>query len=98
MDLNKFDEIIERSDALKVYCNRYIRLNDSHRTYYFMKMLQVMIKYSFDPVKTEQIARKFYEQLINRKAGKSLEEMEVIPFDILWTHILQKLKEQARDQ
>ena len=94
INAGKFDEIVEKDDALRIYCQRYIRLKDNSRTYYFMKMLQVMIKYSFEPEKTELIARKYFNHLTDTKrAGKSLEELEVIPFDVLWLTILEKLRE-----
>jgi len=98
INAGRFDDIVEKDDALKIYCQRYIRLKDNSRTYYFMKMLQVMIKYSFDADKTEQIAQKYFNHLRDpRQVGKSLEELEVIPFDVLWIAILEKLKEAEQD-
>ena len=96
LNLGRYDDILEKSDALNIYCRRYIRIKDKYRTYYFMKMLQVMIKYSFDAKKTEQIAQKFLDAMSSKgKKKRPLEEMEVIPYETLWCLILDRLQSSA---
>jgi hypothetical protein len=100
INLGKYNDLMAMEDGLTAYCNRHLRKSKNHRSYYFMKMILVLIKYYMDPDKSEQIAAKF---LARMRAGKikeqSTEEMEVIPYESLWALLLQRLaeKEQMRD-
>lgn len=93
LKIGDYDKIIERADALKLYASRYIKKEKNPRSYYFIKMLLVMIQYEFNPKKTEQIANKFYIKLKESQLGmqSELESLEVIPYDLLWPEILKKL-------
>ncbi|HEX5002205.1 MAG TPA: hypothetical protein VFW78_06895 [Bacteroidia bacterium] len=89
-----YESVVMRSDSLKLYAARYIKKEKSPRSYYFLKMLQVMIKYDFDPVKTEKIAAKFFDKLKATRLGEQneLETLEVIPYDLLWPKLLDQLR------
>jgi hypothetical protein len=92
-----YDKILSRAESLKVYISRHVKRENSPRTYYFLKMLLVMIKYEFDPEKTEKIAQKFFDRMQERGGNREIEEMEVIPYDILWPQVLQMLKDQEHE-
>ncbi len=89
-----FDRVMDRYESLKSYARRYIKKDRSPRSYYFVKMLLAMIKYDFDPVKTEAIAAKHFEKLRQSRIGNQgeLETLEVIPYDVLWPDLLKKLR------
>jgi len=93
LKIGDYEKIVERAEALKLYANRYIKKEKNPRSYYFIKMLLVMIQYDFDPKKTEQIANKFFIKLKESQLGmqSELESLEVIPYDLLWPEILKKL-------
>lgn len=92
-----YDKILSRAESLKVYISRHVKRENSPRTYYFLKMLQVMIKYEFDPEKTEKIAQKFFDRMQEKGGNREIEEMEVIPYDILWPQVLKMLSEQEHE-
>jgi hypothetical protein len=55
-------------------------------------MLQVMIRYDFDPAKTSQIADKFFIKM--KQSGQaSPETSEIIPYEWLWTDLMLRLRE-----
>jgi hypothetical protein len=89
-----YSRVMDRAEPLKLYASRHIRKEKNPRSYYFIKMLLVMIKYDFDPLKSEQIARKFYIKLKSLQSGgvSEIETLEVIPYDVLWPQILEILK------
>ncbi len=95
LKIGDYSKIVERAEALKLYANRYIKKEKNPRSYYFIKMLLVMIQYDFEPKKTEQIAGKFFEKLKSSQLGmqSELESLEVIPYDLLWPEILRKLND-----
>ncbi len=51
--------VVDREESLKTYLSRYVKKDKHARSYYFVKMLQVMIRYEFDPFKTSQIWKSF---------------------------------------
>lgn len=53
-----------------------------------------MIQYDFEPKKTAQISQKFFVKLKESHLGEQseLETLEVIPYDLLWPEILEKLE------
>lgn len=93
VNMGDYLKIVDRAESLKLYASRYIKKERNPRSYYFIKMLLVMIAYDFDPKKTEQIANKFFVKLKESHLGKQseLETLEVIPYDVLWPDILAKL-------
>jgi hypothetical protein len=93
LKIGDYSGIVNKAEALKLYTARYIRKEKNPRSYYFMKMIQVMIRYDFDPVKTEQIAQKFFVKLQESHLGEQseLETLEVIPYDLLWPQVVEML-------
>ncbi len=94
LKIGDYSGIVNKAEALKLYTARYIRKEKNPRSYYFMKMIQVMIRYDFDPVKTEQIAQKFFVKLQESQLGEQseLETLEVIPYDQLWPQVIEMLE------
>ena len=96
VNMGDYLKIVDRAESLKLYASRYIKKERNPRSYYFIKMLLVMVAYDFEPKKTAQIANKFFVKLKESHLGKQsdLETLEVIPYDILWPDILAKLARQ----
>jgi len=89
---NELHRVVDREESLKVYLSRYIQKDKHARSYYFLKMLQVMIRYDFDPAKTSQIADKFFIKM--KQSGQaSPETSEIIPYEWLWTDLMLRLRE-----
>lgn len=95
---NEFHRVIDRAESLKVYLSRHVKKEKHTRSYYFLKMLQVMIRYEFDPVKTSQIADKFLAKM-KQSGPASPESSEVIPYEWLWADLMLRLREhQSQNQ
>lgn len=94
LKIGDYSKLVDRSEALKLYSSRYIRKEKNPRSFYFIKMIQVMIRYDFDPVKTEQVSNKFFQKLQEAQLGEQneLETLEVIPYDLLWPDIIRMLR------
>ncbi len=92
--MGDYDKVMDKFNSLKAYASRFVNINRNPRSFYFVKMLMTMLKYDFDPGKTESIAKKFFGKLQKTTMGNQseIETLEVIPYDILWTDILVKLK------
>ncbi len=94
LDQNDFGEIINRMEALKAYRSRYLTMKKNRRSALFFKLLLVMEANSFDYKRTKQKGEKYYQQLLVTAPGSEefSETLQVLPFDWLWLHVLEKLK------
>lgn len=97
-EIEDLDKLINIEEPFRVYVARYVSRKNNLRSYYFAKLLLVLFKYNFDPIKSEQIGKKFLERLnkISSSYNGNLESIEVIPYDSLWTLLLKKLKEKDK--
>jgi hypothetical protein len=91
--MGDFDKVMDKFHPLKSYSGRYVSKSRNPRSFYFVKMLLLMVKYDFVPVKTKSITNKFFVKLKQAKLGNQgeLETLEVIPYDILWEDLMIKL-------
>ena len=96
IEIDDLDKLINIAEPFRAYVARYVSRKNNLRSYYFSKLLLVLFKYNFDPIKSEQIGKKFLERLnnINSYYQGDLESIEVIPYDQLWELLLKKLKEK----
>jgi hypothetical protein len=96
--MGDFEKVMDKFNSLKSYSGRYVSKTRNPRSFYFVKMLLLMVKYDFDPQKTNSIANKFFVKLRQSTIGNQgeLETLEVIPYDILWEDLIAKLEEIHR--
>ncbi len=90
----RFGEIIDRMDSLKVYHSRHLKREEDRRSKLFIKMLLIMEKNSFDYSRVKPKTDKYYQQLVGAKfmyEGTAL-DAEVIPYEELWRIVLMELK------
>lgn len=97
LERGQFDDITSRTDALRVYSSRYLRKDDSYRSQLFIRMLLVMESKSFDYNKTVVATQGYQSRLLATAKGKqgTLDDTEIIPFELLWEHILLRLERGA---
>lgn len=89
----KFKELMDRTEALRIYSSRYLKGSASLRSKIFIKMLQLLEKKEFNPQQVRKSGIKYLEQLNAiplKHVGQS--EMEIIPPEQLWEMMLQKLE------
>jgi hypothetical protein len=94
LDEGNFDMLINKADSFKIYFRRYVTRHINYRTFYMVKMLEVMFRYNFDYKKVKDISDKFYIRLSDKKGHYkgNIESLEIIPYEELWKQILERLK------
>ena len=97
LEKGEYDAIINRSEALNVYCSRYLRKDESFRSSAFIKMLLVMDKEDFKYDRTKQMAAKYLRKMQEHAEteGAEVQDWEVIPYETLWQKVLNRLKAGA---
>ena len=94
LDRKDFNGIISRTEALKVYCSRYLRSDENYRSNCFLKMMLALEKKNFDLEQTNKVAKKWVNKLESSRfhyEHGSRSEIEIIPYEHLWQLILSKL-------
>lgn len=97
LEKGDYTGIINRSEALNVYCSRYLRKDDTYRSSCFLKMLLTMEKEDFNFERTKQMAQKFYRKMAegDQEGNNTVYEWEVIPYEALWDKVLNRLKNKV---
>ncbi len=92
LDQKKFLPAREKIDRLKSYANKQLNSENNARMVYFIRLLVLLEKADFQPLALDSTDKIydlmvgtpfFYRGLIN--------EFEVVPYEKLWNHILEKL-------
>lgn len=95
-----YDQAIDRFEAIKKYCSRYIRKSNNLRSNCFINMLLQIPNSSFHKAGVERKAQKYYDQLLATPldvAGQAY-EVEIIPYEDLWTFIVESLETKQYKQ
>jgi hypothetical protein len=90
----KYNDVIDRVDALKQYSFRYLRNDETFRSNCFIKMLILIPKSNFHPVRVQLHAKNLFTKLKKHEISiqEFSSEIEIIPFDHLWEIIVELLK------
>ncbi|MGB4959117.1 MAG: tetratricopeptide repeat protein [Saprospiraceae bacterium] len=90
----KYSQIIDRIDALTQYTYRYLRNDDTYRSNCFIKMLILMAKADFNPIRTVRYTKDLRKKLINAHpvTDEKSSQVEIIPFDFLWDLTIELLE------
>ena len=93
IDLNKYELASEKIDQLRVFANR-LNAIESFRIINFIRLLQQLSKANFE-VDQISIADKYYQRLLEQPMyyRGTATDLEVIPWEKLWNHILNRLSE-----
>lgn len=90
----KYSQIIDRMDALSQYTYRYLRNDNSFRSNCFIKMLILMVKADFHPVRTKTLTASLYKRLLGSQiiTDEKSSQVEIMSYDFLWDIILELLE------
>lgn len=88
----EIDLIIDKTEALRVYSQRYLKDPDYFRAHTFIKMLLYAEKRSFDYIKTLKITTPLFEQLKSDQ-NANISEWEILPFEFLWERVIETIDE-----
>ncbi|HQU58490.1 MAG: hypothetical protein KDD02_06520 [Phaeodactylibacter sp.] len=91
----KYDELIDRVEAMDKYRTRYLRDEEIIRSNYFLKMLLQIPKNAFRRADAMSKAEEDYMALaaIPIEMANQTFEIEIIPYEKLWEYILEILPE-----
>lgn len=94
---NKWSQIIDRVENLAKYRSRYIDARQTVRSHCFIRMLELIPKASFQVPEIEKRAADVLQQLrsVPLEVANQNHEIEIIPYEILWTIALNLLGKPA---
>lgn len=97
VEQGKYDNVIDRVDALKQYAHRYLREDSTLRSNCFIKMLLCVVRADFNPIRASRYAEKYLDKLKETPLSVSEQstEIEIIPYEDLWEIILEILKKNG---
>ncbi|MBR9922183.1 MAG: hypothetical protein GYB31_15195 [Bacteroidetes bacterium] len=89
----KYDQIIDRAEAIEKYANRHLRGKAHRRSRYFIKMVLQLPKAGFHPMRLEKRVKSWQRKLENTPPAiaRELHEIELVPYETLWSMILADL-------
>ena len=94
----KYDVVIDKVEALHMYCHRYLKKDDTFRSNCFIKLLLVLPKSNFNRIAVERNAKKLLDRLksVPLEEANQAEDLEVVPYDDLWEMVLDMLDTNTR--
>jgi len=87
---------IDRIEAIKKYCSRYLRQDDNFRSNCIIKLLLQIPEGSFHRQAVLRRAGKYLEQLqsVPLEIAYQTHEIEIIPYEDLWEMTIDSLPNQ----
>lgn len=94
----EYNKAIDRIEAIEKYCTRYLRNEETLRSYYFIKMLLVIPSQSFHKEAVLRHTKNFQEKLnkLPLEIANQDHKIEVIPYEELWNLGIQLLQEKKK--
>lgn len=89
----KFGDVIDRMEALTVYCHRYLRKDDTFRSNCFIKMLLQLPSAHFNKTAAIRKVKKYHDLLEKNplEMANQGSEIEIVPYEMLWEFVLESL-------
>lgn len=88
-----YDQSIDRFEAIKKYCSRYLCQNENLRSNCFINMLLQIPISNFHKAGVERRAKKYYDKLLATPldVANQAHEIEIIPYEDLWNFVMDLL-------
>ena len=88
-----YEQSIDRFDAIKKYCSRYLSKDSNPRSNYFINMLLQIPLANFHRSAVLRKAQKYYDKLISTplEVANQIHEVEIIPYEDLWEFVINSL-------
>ena len=92
----KDEAVLDRIEAMKKYCSRYLRDNELLRSNCFINMLLEIPLQNFHPVAIRRHTEKYWQRLKNTplEMANQSREIEIIPYEKLWSIIMEHLEKR----
>ncbi|HMQ47925.1 MAG TPA: hypothetical protein PKA00_10890 [Saprospiraceae bacterium] len=93
----KYNEAIDRMEAIEKYCNRYLQKPHTIRSYYFIKMVLTIPAASFHKKAVVRRAEPFLKKLTQLpiEVANQTHKIEILPYELLWQLALNTLEEKT---
>lgn len=90
----RYDDAIDRMEAIEKYCSRYLRRDDTFRSNCFIKMLLVIPAQGFHKSAVLRHAEKYHKMLLSMPIDMANQshDVEIIPYEDLWEMVLESLQ------
>ena len=90
----KYDDVIDKAEAIDKYCSRYLQKKETIRSYYFIKMLLTIPAASFHKTAVIRKSASFLKKLktIPFEVANQNHNIEIIPYETLWEYALDSLE------
>lgn len=92
----KYNRIIDKVEALNVYCYRHLKKDDTFRSNCFIKMLLLLPKCDFHRVAVERKSKVLRAKLasVPLEIARQSAEIEIVPYEDLWEIVLEMLDDK----
>lgn len=89
----KFDQLIDRIEAIEKYTTRYLRKDGNYRSNCFIKMLLQVAKQNYHPIAVQRHTERLYQKLLEVPLSEAKQdvEIEIIPYEHLWEMVMESL-------
>ncbi|OAV42934.1 hypothetical protein [Lewinella sp. 4G2] len=87
----KYDAVIDRTDALAIYCNRYLKDDNNLRNNAFFKLLLIVIQANFNSIAAERKSARTLTRMREALATGPQNDLEIIVYENLWQIIMRHL-------
>ncbi len=90
----KYNKIIDRMEALKLYSYRHLRKDENFRSQCFFRMLNEMIRADFKKKGTVFRTEKWLKKLesVKIESYPNAADKEILPYEDMWELVLEQLK------
>ena len=97
LEKKNFPHVIDKVDALNMYCRRYLKKDDTYRSNCFIKMLIQLPNANFNKIAAQRKAKKYFDKLLEVpiEKAKQSSEIEIIPYEDLWEFTLELLNKKS---
>ncbi|MGB0430163.1 MAG: hypothetical protein ACPGLV_06785 [Bacteroidia bacterium] len=94
LQYKRYEEIIDRKDAIRRYMYRYLYSKENERSRLFLIMLLKMIDNDFLYIKTSEKTKRLYKKLqgLEMNYRANLGGNEIVDYEILWGWVLKVLQ------
>jgi hypothetical protein len=94
----KYNNFIDRMDALNQYAYRYLRNDDNLRSNCFIKMILKIPDAHYHPVAVQRHVKNIYDKMIQAppEISEHAANVEIIPYETLWEMVLELLEKNRK--
>jgi hypothetical protein len=94
----KHDVLIDQAESLKTYAGRYLKGTENIRNRSFFKLMELVVRANFNRLAVLKKSKVYLKKLAISDGQPGLNDVEIIPYEALWSIILEQLEVRKRDE